>query len=102
MEINRDFVSVQDVVESIKCALQRPASITNGVYNIGTGIPTSISELSELITRILNRKSRPIFLEKSKGDIEISFADIKRARYDLGFNPKIDLVNGLQELLSNA
>lgn len=98
----RDFVSVQDIVESIKCALEPPASITNGVYNIGTGIPTSISELSMLIARILNQKSCPLFLEKSKGDIQISYADIKRARYDLGFNPKIDLVNGLQELLSNA
>ena len=98
----RDFVSVRDVVESIICALQPPASITNGVYNVGTGVPTSISELSVLMARILNQKSIPTFLEKNKGDIQISYADIKRARSDLNFIARMNLVSGLRELLSNA
>ena len=98
----RDFVSVRDVVESIICALQPPASITNGVYNVGTGVPTSISELSVLMARILNQKSIPTFLEKNKGDIQISYADIKRARNDLNFIARMNLVSGLRELLSNA
>jgi nucleoside-diphosphate-sugar epimerase len=98
----RDFVSVHDVVESIICALQPPASITNGVFNVGTGVPTSISELSILMARILNQKSIPTFLEKNKGDIQISYADIKRARSDLNFVARMDLVSGLRELLSNA
>jgi nucleoside-diphosphate-sugar epimerase len=93
---------VQDFVGSIECALQPPASVTNGVYNVGIVIPTGILELSKLMSRIINKASYTIFLEKSEGDIQINYADIKRARNDLNFNPKIDLVNGLQELLSKV
>src|SRR6476620_4189619 len=51
----RDFVSVGDVVHSIVMALNPPNGVTNGTFNIATGVPTNISNLAKIMTRIMDK-----------------------------------------------
>jgi dTDP-L-rhamnose 4-epimerase len=91
----RDFVHVEDVARAFDLAVGQKV---RGVFNIGTGTPTSVWDvawrLSQLLTegRIepkLSGQSRP-------GDVRHCFpAGIHFARMDLGWNPVIDLNWGL-------
>ncbi len=72
----RDFISINDVVESFGCAIK---SNTNGIYNIASGVSISINELAEIMFDVF-RKQEIKYFEKQKGDIQNSFADVSLAK----------------------
>ena len=93
----RDFVSVGDVVNSIAVALNPPQKITKGTFNIATGVPTTISELAKIMTRIMGKHGlNPIYKKAAEGDIRQSYADITKTRNVLNFIAIEDLENALQ------
>ncbi len=58
----RDFVSVGDVVNSVAVALNPPKGVTQGTFNIATGVPTTISDLAKVMARIMGRPAlNPIY-----------------------------------------
>ena len=98
----RDFVSVGDVVNSIAAALNPPEGVTQGTFNIATGVPTSISDLAKIMTRIMGKPTlHPIYKKAAEGDIKISYADTTKTTNFLEFVAKIGLENGLQEFTLN-
>ncbi len=87
----RDFVYVGDVVEAIKLAIGRSGF---GVYNVGTGLGTTIKELSEVISRLagdVGIRHAPA----RKADIRHSLADTSKAQ-KFGFKAKVSLLEGLE------
>ncbi|WP_052298510.1 GDP-mannose 4,6-dehydratase [Vulcanisaeta moutnovskia] len=95
----RDFVHVSDVVNAIMLALGNDK--TRGIYNIGSGIATSINELARLILEIMGKEDlRPLHAPSRPGDIKHSIADITRAMRELRFKPGIKLEDGLRNLVS--
>lgn len=99
-EQTRDFVHVNDIVQANLLALE-----TNGadyqVVNIGTGIPTSVSQIARLLADGLAKRLEPEIVAKYReGDIRHCVADISRARRQLGYAPKIRLEEGIPELLT--
>jgi UDP-glucose 4-epimerase len=98
----RDFISVQDVVESILMALEPQRGINRGIFNIATGVPTKISDLAKLMTNIKGKPAiRAVNKEAVKGDILLSYADTSAAMTSLGFKVKRDLETGLQEFIQS-
>jgi UDP-glucose 4-epimerase len=98
----RDFVSVGDVVNSVAVALNPPKGVTQGTFNIATGVPTTISDLANIMTRIMGKPALdPIHKKAAEGDIKISYADITKTSNVLNFTAKRDLENGLQEFTLN-
>jgi len=94
----RDFVSVHDIVEAVLAAMKSSDS-EGEVFNIGSGKPTSIHELANTILK-LSGLDLEIRYEKSRaGDIKDSYGDISKAKKFLGYEPKVSLRDGLQELL---
>ena len=92
----RDFVHVRDVAEANVLAMERGAG---GVYNIGTGVETSIIGLCRLIARLSGGKCDPVYTEPRRGDIRRSVADASRARRVLGWSPRVKLEEGLLGLI---
>lgn len=86
----RDFVSVDDVVESFLCAI---SSHKNGTYNIATGQKISVKELAESMIAVSGKKIDIVFEPGKDGDIKNSYADITLARDELGFLAKKKLVD---------
>jgi len=84
----RDFVSINDVVESFDCALK---SNKSGTYNIASGKSTSINELAGIMFDVFGKKSEIKHKDMKKGDIKNSFADISCAKSELGFSAKKSL-----------
>ena len=81
----RDFVSINDVVESFECAMK---SKTDGTYNIASGIPVSINELAQIMFNMFEKKPRIRYQKEQKGDIKNSVADIILAKNELNFSTK--------------
>ena len=94
----RDFVSVEDVASA---NLQAMLSNTkNGFFNIGTGIPTTILELAELMIKISNYNIKPIFKDTRKGDVKLSQADISNTQKYLDWHSEIKLEAGLKKFMN--
>ncbi len=94
----RDFVSVEDVASA---NLQAMLSNTkNGFFNIGTGTPTTILELAELMIRISNYNIKPIFEDTRKGDVKLSQADISNTQKYLDWHSEIKLEVGLEKFMN--
>ena len=69
----RDFVSVDDVVDAIVIAMHPPKGVEIGTYNIGTGVPTKISALAKLMTRIMDKPGLDaIYEDANEGDIKLA------------------------------
>ena len=81
--------------------LPEKGSIESSPINIGTGIPTKISDLAGLVIDLSDTHQKPKFAHPRLGDIKHNFADTKKASRVLGFSPVMTLRNGLQELMDN-
>ncbi len=91
----RDFIFVKDVV---RANILAAGSSEIGVFNIGSGACTSISELAMIIINILGKNMEPIHEEPREGDIRHSSANISKAKC-IGYEPIHLLENGLKEII---
>ncbi len=94
----RDFIYVGDVAEANAAALRAKVA---GVFNIGSGVETSINKLYSFLctaTRLGDCPS-PVYRAPRPGDVERSLASIERARRVLGWKPRVGLVEGLRRVL---
>jgi len=94
----RDFVSVQDVVESIFCSISKIEGRQGAIFNIGSGKGVSINELAKHMISISN-KNLDIKHGEEKNEIKFSKADISLAKKVLNYNPKIEFKNGINDLM---
>lgn len=88
----RDFVSVADVVRATLAAQGRPS-----VFNIGTGVETSIVDLYERCRRIAGADVEPDFEPARLGELQRSVVDPSRAQQELGWTAAVGLEEGLRQ-----
>jgi dTDP-L-rhamnose 4-epimerase len=94
----RDFVSVKDVVQACRLALDS-ADAAGHVFNVGSGESFTVREVAELLQECLGRRVSPEISGKYRvGDIRHCVADITQARAVLGYEPAVRLEDGLPEL----
>lgn len=87
----RDFVSINDVINSIYDAIENGK---NGTYNIASGKTITVKELAEFMISLSGKDLEIIYSNTKKGDIRFSQADISLAKKELGYLPKY----GLEEI----
>ncbi len=96
----RDFVSVYDIARGCRRAME-VGEAAGQVFNLGSGSHCSVFELAVRASRALGRNIRPEITGKYRvGDIRHCFADISRAREVLGYEPRVKLEEGLEDLAS--
>lgn len=95
-----DFVHVDDVARANVLAARAP--VTDMVFNIGTGIETSLRDLAFMLSAAARRNDlAPVHeAERSVNPVRRRLADIEAADQMLGFRSKISLDEGLRDLLS--
>jgi dTDP-L-rhamnose 4-epimerase len=97
---SRDFVHVSDIVQANLLALESDGADYQAV-NIGTGRATSVKEISQLLAKGLGKDIEPEIVGKYReGDIRHCVSDITKAKGLLGYEPKVTLEAGLDELLA--
>lgn len=96
----RDVLHVRDLIEAFDRAVERIAVCCGQAYNLGGGPGNAIS-LLELISRLeamLDRAIPLTFGDWRPGDQRVYISDIRKARRDLGWEPRITIDDGLKDL----
>jgi UDP-glucose 4-epimerase len=91
-EQERDFVYVGDVVDAVLASIGR----AGGIYNVGTGEPTSVNALFEAVGRVSGVDAEAEYAEARPGDLRRSVLDVSRAERELGWRPRTPLEDGLR------
>lgn len=105
----RDFVSINDVVNAMLLSIKaldnrsdRLESASPLIFNIGTGVATTIKDLCEQMIKISGLDLRPSYVERNdEADINASCADITKAKNFLNFSPNTDLTSDLERIISS-
>jgi len=93
-----DFVFVGDVARANLLAAQ--SEVTDEVFNVGTGIQTSLNELCSLLLELTGSSLRPQYREARKvANVQSRRAGIEKAATLLDFRARVSLREGLQELI---
>ena len=95
----RDFVSVHDVAQACRLALETPGA-AGEVFNIASGEAHTVRDIATRLARVLGKEHlEPEIIGKYRvGDIRHCFADIGKARRMLGYEPQVGIDDGLAEL----
>jgi UDP-glucose 4-epimerase len=88
----RDYVYAGDVARATLAAVGR-----EGVFNIGTGIETSVLELYELCREVAGSELEAEPADARVGEIQHSVLDVSLAERELGWRPQHSLDDGLAE-----
>jgi dTDP-L-rhamnose 4-epimerase len=88
----RDFVSVRDIAQACRLALEVPAA-EGQVFNVGSGQPYSVRDIAARLARVLNKEeiAPEVTCKYRVGDIRHCYADISLARQVLGYEPQVSL-----------
>ena len=89
----RDYIFIEDVVSANLLALNGK----EGVYNIGTGIETSVNELVHIFEKLLGKKINPVYALKRQGEVDMIALDIEKAKKELGFEVKYNIEEGIKK-----
>jgi len=87
----RDYVYVGDVVRAVIAAL----GADGGVYNVGTGVETSVLELYAAVERAAGVERAPVHEPARAGELQRSVLDVSLAARELGWRPEGTLADGL-------
>jgi UDP-glucose 4-epimerase len=98
----RDFTYIDDVVEANLRSAAAPDGAYGRAFNIGGGgTPTSVNELLRVIAEICGADPRPVFEPSRAGDVRLTEADVSLARDLLGYEPKVDIREGLRRTVES-
>lgn len=93
----RDYIYVADCVAAFRAAADYGKA---GVWNIGTGIETTVLDLAALVAQLSDLRCEPIFAPARMGELSRSALAWKRAAQDLGWRPAISLTDGARSVVS--
>lgn len=93
-----DFIYVSDCARANICAMK--ANTTDTFYNVGTGIKTTIKELTELILEITGSNQKIQYEPSGMTFVKNRIGCPKKAEVEIGFKAQVGLQEGLERLVS--
>lgn len=93
----RDYTYVDDIVSGIVAAIDRAKGFE--IYNLGGSNTIALSDLVSHIEERVGRKAILEPLPDQPGDVPITFADVSKARTELGWKPRISIEEGLDRFV---
>lgn len=96
--MSRDHTFIEDIVRGImagydKCDRYR-------IYNLGGSHPISLKQLVEEIEKAVGK---PAIIDRKPtqpGDVQQTYADLKRSKSELGYEPKVSIAEGLKRFVA--
>ena len=92
----RDYTYIDDIIHGILSAINLESELNFcKIYNLGNSFPISLNTFIEKCEKIVGKKAIIKNCDKQLGDVEITYANINKAKKELNYNPKISLEEGL-------
>lgn len=91
----RDYVYIEDVVDAMEAAATAPQA-NQQIINVGSGVETSVADLSSLAQRITGGKPQTVRNPQNLGGPSRLCADLTSARSILGYTPQFSLEEGMR------
>ena len=98
---SRDYTYIDDIVDGIISASENKNNIKCNIYNLGNSNPVKLNKFIEICEKITGNNAKYKQYDLQVGDVPHTFADISNAKKDLDYNPKINLEEGLYNMLLN-
>ena len=96
-EQRRDFIHVSDVVQANILAMEKDDQ--GHIFNIGTGIATSVNELADMVCEKIDPAAEIRHVDEHRGELKNSIADITKAKNYLGFKPLKSMKESTDEII---
>jgi len=97
---SRDFVYIDNVVSANLKAAKAPGTVAGRVFNVATGVRTTLLEAYEEIKRTTGYAGTVELKPEREGDIRHSLADITLAREAFGYEVVADFRSGLEKTIA--
>jgi len=91
----RDYTYIDDIINGVVASIDRPYPFE--VFNLGESFVVKLSELVELLQEVTGRKAEISRMPFQPGDVEITYADVSKARKLLNYEPRTSIRDGLRE-----
>jgi nucleoside-diphosphate-sugar epimerase len=99
-EQSRDFTYVENVVQANLLAME--ADVAPGrVYNVACGERVSLNQLVSVMQELADIGVEPVYAAPRAGDVRHSLADLTVSRRELGYEPAVDLREGLRRSIED-
>ena len=94
-EQTRDFCFIENAVRANLLAASTSRKLAGEVVNIACGERTSLNQLLRIIGDLAGSRPDPEYRAPRPGDVRDSLADVTAARQLLGYEPRVDVREGL-------
>jgi UDP-glucuronate 4-epimerase len=94
----RDYTYIDDIVAGIMCSLNKLEGYH--IYNLGESRVVTLNELIQTIESVVKKEAILDRQPLQPGDVQKTFADITKAREEIGYDPKYDLEVGIEKFVN--
>jgi UDP-glucose 4-epimerase len=91
----RDFTYVSDIVNGLILASEKNGAIGE-IFNLGGSNPVTVNELVDKMYSLVKAEKKIRYIEKQKGDVNITHSDTSKAKKILDFTPEVNIDVGLR------
>ncbi len=115
-DMRRDFTYIDDIVDGVIKVSEKPASSNTEwsgmdpdpssssapyqIYNIGNNKPVELMRFIDVLQTTLGKKAEVELLPMADGDVKETYADIEQLQADFGFNPSVEVEQGLERFVN--
>jgi UDP-glucuronate 4-epimerase len=93
----RDYTYITDIIDGLVAAIENCRGYH--VYNLGESATIELRPLIALIESALDKKAEINWMPEQPGDVRVTFADITRAKEELGYNPRFPVEEGIRRFV---
>ncbi len=100
-ETKRDYTYIEDIIDGVIKSIKYVQDHSNvyEIFNLGESDTISLKKMLEGIENELNKKAKLNKLPMQQGDVNVTYADISKAKKILGYNPQTKYVEGIKKFL---
>jgi UDP-glucuronate 4-epimerase len=94
-ETRRDYTFIRDFTQGFVSALDKPLGYE--IFNLGNSSTVSLNEVLDIIERVTGKKLVIEQCPPQPGDVDLTNADVSKARRLLGYSPSTSFEQGMRE-----
>lgn len=92
----RDYTYISDIISGVMAALEEPLGFE--IINLGNNSPVSLNEFISKVERVVGKRAVVREAPMPPCDVQVTCADISKAKRLLGYSPRVGLEEGLQRM----